>query len=399
MAYQTASKILAAIKRETTAGTAATASGASRMRIIDSEGLVLSRAIIQSQEKKSNALDADVRLGYKSVAGSFNAELSAGGATDMLLEAIMRSAWATATAVGFGTMTTVAVGTNELVAAAGSWHTQGVKTGDIFSLSGTSQSANNSRNIRALAVTTLTISVATGTYTVVAASATGTLTVLKKVITATTPTTYHHTVEQYDQDVDLSELFLGCQCIGARLSFRPGQMATVQYSFLGMDRTALAVGTSPWFSSPTLTTSLQLVADDSSIRYNGAAVATFTGLDIDFQITAQGQPVIGSLVTPAIFDNNLAVSGSITGLRSDFSNLTLYDAETEFAMSILLQEPTGSPPKCVSFYLPRVKLTSLSAPIGGGDGAKIESLGFKAMDKTAATCHDGGVACIQSSEA
>lgn len=399
MAYQTASKILAAIKRETTAGTAATATGATQLRIVGSDGLKLNRAIIQSQEKKSNALDADVRLGYKSVDGSFNAELSAGGATDILLEAVMRSTWATAVTVGFATMTTVAVGTSEVVAAGGSWITQGVRPGDIFTISGTSVSGNNNKNTRVTALTTLTISVATGTFSTMTAAATGTLTILKKVKTATTPTSYTHTIEQYDQDIDLSELFLGCMCIGVKLSFKPGEMATAQYTFLGMDRTALTTGTSPYFTSPTLTTSLQLVADDSTIRYNGAAVTTFTGMDVDFQITAKGEPVIGSLVTSAIFDNNLAVSGTVMGLRSDFSNLTLYDAETEFAMSVLLQEPTGAPAKCLSFYFPRVKLTSLSAPIGGGDGAKIETLGFKAMDKTASSGHDGGVACIQSSEA
>jgi hypothetical protein len=390
MAYQTASRVLVALKRETTAGTAATASGATRVRIIDSPGLVLNRAQIQSNEKTSTALKPMMRLGYKTVEGSLNGELSVGGATDILLEA--------AVAVGFATLTTVAVGTNALVAAAGSWYTQGVKIGDVFKLTGTSQSANH-KNARVIALTTLTLSVADGTYSVVAASATGTLTILKKVINGATPTSYTHTVEQYDQDIDLTELFKGCMCVGARMSFRPGQMATVQYTFLGMDRELLASGASPYFSSPTLTTSLQLVADDSAIRYNSAAVATFTGFDLDFQITAQGVPVIGSLVTPAIFDNDLMVSGSVTGLRSDFSNLTLYDAETEFDLSILLQEPTGSPPEALSFYLPRVKIAQAGAPLGGGDGAKQETLSISAGPKTAATGIDGTVASIQSSAA
>jgi hypothetical protein len=398
MAYQTASRVLVAIKRETTAGTAATASGATRVRIIDSPGLVLNRAQIQSNEKTSTALKPMMRLGYKTVEGSLNGELSVGGATDILLEAVMRSTMTAAVAVGFATLTTVAVGTNALVAAAGDWRSQNVKIGDVFKLTGTSQSANH-KNARVIALTSLTLSVADGTYSVVAASATGTLTILKKVINGATPTSYTHTVEQYDQDIDLTELFKGCMCVGARMSFRPGQMATVQYTFLGMDRELLASGASPYFSSPTLTTSLQLVADDSSIRYNSAAVATFTGFDLDFQITAQGVPVIGSLVTPAIFDNDLMVSGSVTGLRSDFSNLTLYDAETEFDLSILLQEPTGSPPEALSFYLPRVKIAQAGAPLGGGDGAKVETLSIAAGPKTAATGIDGTVASIQSSAA
>jgi hypothetical protein len=399
LAYQTSSRVLAAIRRETTAGTAATVTGASQIRLIGSPGLKLNRARIESNEKRTDALKQMPRLGYKSVDGSFNSELSAGGHHDLLLEAVQRNAASTATSIGFATLTTVAVGTNQVVAAAGDWVAQGIRVGDIFTLSGTSVSGNHAVNARVVAVTSLTISVPPATFTTLAASATGTLTRAKKMINGTTPTSFTHSIEQYDQDIDVSELFLGCMCVGVNLSFRPGQMATAQYTFLGMDRTALATGTSPYFTSPTLTTSLQLVADDSSIRYNGAQVATFTGFDLNFQITAAGEPVIGSLVTPAIFDNDMMASGSITGLRSDFSNLTLFDAETEFDVSILLEEPTGSPPAFLSVFLPRVKLAGIDAPIGGGDGAKIETLEIVTGPKTAATGYDGTVAAFHSSAA
>ena len=48
---------------------------------------------------------------------------------------------------------------------------------------------------------------------------------------------------------------------------------------------------------------LGLIADDSVIRFNGSAVSNFTGFDLDFQITANGQPLIGNTVSPDIFDN------------------------------------------------------------------------------------------------
>ncbi len=57
-----------------------------------------------------------------------------------------------------------------------------------------------------------------------------------------------------------------------------------------------------------------MIADDSTIHYNGSQVATFTGFDVDFTISAKGEPVIGSLTTPAIFDNDLDVKVTITGL-------------------------------------------------------------------------------------
>lgn len=398
--FQTAARTLVALHSETAINVQSTATGATQLRYIGSTGLNLKRAQVQAQEKLATGLKQMGRSGYKTVDGSYDAEISVGGATDILIEAVMRSTWVTSYAVGFGTMTTVAVGTNELVAAAGSWITEGVRVGDIFTLSGTSVSGDNGTNNIVTAVSTLTISTVTGAFTTIAATATGTVTVLKKVVSPTgTPTRRSFTIEQNDTDIDLSELFTGCRAVGVKFSFQPGQMAKATYSFIGVDRTALATGTSPYFTSPTLTTSLGLIADDSTIRYNGAPVASFTGFDLDFQITAAGVPVIGSLTTPDIFDNDLAVSGTITGLRSDFSNLTLYDAETEFEVQIKLQEPTGSPPACLSIYVPRAKISGLSAPVGGGDGAKIETLTLMVGPKTADSTHDYGVASFSSSGA
>ncbi len=400
MTFQTASRILVALHRETAINVQATATGAVQMRLIGGSGSNLKRANVQSVEKLTTGLTSMARNGYKSVDGSYDAEMSVGGALDMVVEAVNRSTWATSTSVGFGTLTTIAIGTNTLTAAAGSFLTQGVRVGDIFQLSGTTVSGNNNTNHIVVSVATLTLVTTTLAFTTLAATATGTLTILKKLVSPTgVPTRYSHTIEQYDQDIDLSELFTGCRAIGLKLSFQPGQMAKATYSFLGVDRTALATGTSPYFTSPSLTTSLGLLADDSTIRMNGAPVASFTGFDLNFQITAAGVPVIGSLTTPDIFDNNLAVSGTITGLRQDFSNLTLFDAETEFEISILLQEPSGAPPNAFSIYIPRAKIGALSAPVGGGDGAKVETLEIRVGPKTADSSHDYGVATFCSSGA
>jgi hypothetical protein len=393
MAYQTGANVLIAIKRETTTGTAATAASAAVVRYIDSPGLGLRRGTIRSGEKRADANQAMGRLGNKSVEGTINAEATVGGATDILLEALMRSTWATTVVVGFATMTTVAIGTNTVTAAGGDWvGGQGLRVGDIFTLSGTTVAGNNNLRTPIVSISSTVITVPTGTFTTLAATATGTLTRLRKLVNGATPTRYSHTIEQYDRDIDLSELFLGCRLTGVRLSLRPNQPVQLAYSFLGMDRTVLTTGTSPWFSSPSETTGLALVADDSSIYKDGVAVATFTGLDLDFQIAARGEPVIGSLVTPDIFDNDLGVTGSITGLRSDFANLTAYDAETEFAIQVVLKEPGTDPDPCLGLFLPRVKISDLSAPVGGGDGAKIETLQLMIGPKVAATGYDGTVA-------
>lgn len=402
MAIQRNSNVLVAAHIETAINVQATATGATQVRILgDSAGLEYKRAPIMSNEKNVSGLKTMPRLGYESVEGSYNTEATVGGHTDLFLAGLLRATWATATAADFATMT-VAFTTNALTATAGSWITAGVRVGDIFVVSGTSVAGNNNLNVRALSVTTLTIVVPAATYTTLAATVTGTLTILKKLETGTTPVRQSFTIEEYDGDIDLTQLYTGCRIVGGRMSFKPGSPVTIQYTLMGADRQALASGASPYFTSPSLTTGLSLVTEDSALRYNGAVAATFTGFDLDFTIAAAGQPVIGSTTTPDIFDGDMTVSGTVTGLISDFSDLTLFDAETEFDLSIKLEEPNTGPPKnCLAFFLPRGKIMSRSAPVGGGegDGAKIQTLGLAFAAKVAATGVDGSICNVHSSAA
>ena len=401
MTYQSAANVLVALKAESTTGVAVSVvTGAAQLRINDSPGLKLNRAVVQSEEKRADGLKTMGRLGFISTDGSFNSELSPGGATDILLEAVMRGTWATLTSIGFATMTSLTFGTNEVVANAGDWvGTEGIRVGDVFRLSN-AIAANTDKNFMVTAVSSLVITVATGLLTAdISATTTGTLSRLRKLINPATPTKRTFNIEQYDRDIDLSELFLGQKLVGLNLSCQPGQMVQATYTFIGMNRTALATGTSPFFTSPSLTTSLGMIADDSSIRFNGALVTDFTGFDLNFQISAAGVPVIGSNVSPDIFDNDMMVSGSITGLRQDFSAITLYDSETEFEVSILLEENEAAPKSCLGIFIPRAKFQSLSASVGGGDGAKIETRELMIGPKTAATGHDGTIVAFHSSEA
>ena len=396
--FQTAANVLVALKRETTTGVAATASGASRVRFNASPGLSLKRANVLSPEKRTDGLAAMPRLGGKSVDGTFTGDVTIGGANDILWEALMRTTWVTATTLAFASVTTVAIGTSTLTGGASTDFvgTNGFRVGDVFTLASTTVTADNNLNLPIIAVGSATISTLPAALATLSATATGTLTIMKRAITATTPTRYTHTIEQYDQDIDLSELFLGCRVVGGKLSVKPGAMATIEWTFMGLDRTILTTGTSPWFTSPTVTTGASVVSDACAVVYNGGVVATFTGFEVDFKITAKGEPVIGTLVSPDVFDNNLTVTGSISGVRSDFSNLTLFDAETEFGVNIMLQDTAGPPLGCLNIFLPRVKIGALSAPVGGQDGAKIEALTLDVGPKVAATGYDAGIAVISS---
>ena len=92
MATQAASNSAINIKREVTMGTAATGgAGGSRLRIIDSPGLEMTRTNIASEERRASLQAHMGRLGSKRVTGSYNLEINPGGAFDLLLESIHRN--------------------------------------------------------------------------------------------------------------------------------------------------------------------------------------------------------------------------------------------------------------------------------------------------------------------
>lgn len=377
MANQTGSNYLVAIGPELVAtGTPALVASGKQLRTIASPGLKLNRANIMSAERNDAMLRPMGRLGFKSVDGSYNSEWSVGGMQDDLLAALLRTSWGAAVTITYSniaTFTSLEITNTSTIVSVGTTSFVGVIfEGDIIYLTDMSNPLNNNINLRVLTVAANTLTVAGAPLTVQIADIACSLIRRKKLYTPTTPVRCSWSVEQYNEDIDLSELFIGCRLIGVKFSFKPGAHATVTWTFLGMDRTLLLVGTSPWFTTPPVTTGISVVADDSVIVAGGAVVANYTGMDLDFAIAAKGEPCIGSLISPDIFDNDLSVSGSITGLRSSFAELIKYDAETEFSLGMRLEEPIAAPKPVVSLWLPRVKIGGVDAPLGG-DGAMIET--------------------------
>lgn len=395
---QSNANIVVALRREATYGTVATStSTAYVVRLTPSDGLQYKRAQIRSDEMRDDAEEAMPRLGGKMTDGSYNLEWTVGGAMDVLLEALQRSTWSTATAVA---LTSAVFTTNAITQGSGDFvGTSGLRVGDIFTVTGTATAGNNNTRVPIVGIGSLTITVPLGTF--VTATSTGTLTRLKKLTTGTTPTNYGHSVEQVDEDIDGSEVHYGVRVVGGRISIQPGQPVRVTFNLMGLDRNVVTGASSPYFTNTTVTTGLMCVSDDSAILKDGVAVTTFTGLELDFTINAQGIAVIGSLPPADIITNKMTRSGTITALRQDMTALTAWDAETEFSLITIFKETSAAAPvPCGGLYLPRIKYGQVSAPVGGGDGAKTETrqllvgpqIAATGLDATAATFFSSGAA-------
>jgi hypothetical protein len=395
--YQTGRNVLVAFKAESAFNTPPSAGSAFRFRPNASSGLKLSRALIAPNEIRADGQTSMARLGSKSVGGSYVGDLSL-GTFDPLLEAVLRGTWVAAVAgtQATGGLTSVTTTANAVVASAGSWITAGFRVGDVVRFTNLSDAANNNKNLRVTGVTASNLSVAETLVINAVADSAFNFTIAKKLFQPATPVRRSFTFEEYDADVDLTEQVTGARISSVKISGQPDGMCLIEFGIVGADLIPLATGASPFFTSPTLTTSIALTLADATIRYGGADIATLTSFEVTFDLTAKTQPVIGSIVTPDIFENPAAVSGSVSGIRSDFTNLTRFTSETELELQVLMVEPESEPKDFISLWLPRIKLTGVDKGFGG-DGALIETLPFIVGPKENTTGYDSTMIAFATS--
>jgi hypothetical protein len=197
------------------------------------------------------------------------------------------------------------------------------------------------------------------------------------------PVARSFTIETHEQDIDVSERFTGCRITGMSFRMNPDEMAVVEFSVIGADMSVLSGASAPFFTSPTLGTSPGLVATLGAITEGGVARVDFTALDFSVELGGATQPVIGSLVTPDVFTNQMRIAGTLAALRSDAVRQQAFLAETEFGLAITLSEPSPSTAS-ITFTLPRVKYMDFDRSLGE-DNAMIARLPWVAAKPAGAS--------------
>jgi hypothetical protein len=400
MPSQTGKNLVVAFRVEATYNTAPGTGSAEQLRLFASPGMRLDRALIENGEIRSDGLTSMARLGSRQAPGSYSGPFAV-DAYDTILEAIMRSTWVAAAAVTFdngAALTSLTVNSASQVTFAGTTTpaAAGLRNGDVFRLTNMSTAANNSVNARVKSISGSVVNLHGTPLTTQAADNACTLTIQRKLKNGSTPTKRTFYVEEYNQDVDVSEVFGGAKWVGFKITGTPDGLATIDLQVLGASGNVLASGASPYYISPTQYTTDALVFVDATIAYNGTDIANATAFELSYMVAAKAEPVIGSTVTPDIFDNDAKLSGSISLIRQDLANVTLFLNETELELHVMLVENDSEPKDFVSLYVPRVKLTAADAPLGN-DGAMIETLPWTAGAKAAATGYDATLMTISTS--
>lgn len=389
---QTGKNIQVAFKVEATGNVAPGATGGEVLRLAPSPGLTLRKQSIRSNEIRGDGLTAIARHGSREVAGSYAGEMSV-SSWETVLAAVARATITAASAITQATasLASITFGTNTVTAtttSTGSGFLQaGIRVGDVFRVTGTG-GANDDFNGQVMAVATHTITVHDGAFTIDASAATAfSLTRGKKITNGTTPIRRTFYIDEYNQDIDLSEVFGGCRFTGFEVRGSPNGMAEITVGVLGMSATALATGTSPYFTAPTTYTTDPLVFADAIISLRGTKITVATAFSLSYQLTAQTLPVIGSDVTPDVFDNEARLTGTLSVLREDLANLSSFADEDEIELAVLLQESGDEPKGYMGLFVPKLKFMGVDAALGS-DGAMVETIEWEAGFKASVSGYD-----------
>lgn len=373
--YQTQSNAVVAYKAQSGLGTQATGSGGTVLRIAGGNGGRLSKAATESNEIRSDGMRSRGRHGTQKTSGDWSGQLSI-GSHEPIMEAVMRDTWSAADLTiteATGSLTSITTTTSTIVNGGGSWITAGLQVGDVIRLTNHSSTGNNGRNLRIAGLSTSTITVPE-TLTLNATPDTA-FTITrpgKKLYQSGTLVKRYFTIDEYDVDIDLSEVMTDFVWGGLRFQMQPNGLIMADPSGIGTGQFATqATGTSPLLTSPTSTTSVPLAVVDATIRVGTNDVVDLTGVDIQITIDPVAPDVFGSgaiKYAPDVFTGQMGITINFSCLRHDLQFMSDFVSETVYSMHILAVENEAEPKDFVSIFIPNFTL-------GGVDKSALNKAG------------------------
>jgi len=370
-------------KAESTYNTAPGASGAQSLRRVESS-LDITKDTYQSSELRTDYQISDFRHGTRRTAGSIKGELSPLTYADFLAAALRKDFVAGVSASNLS-ITVAGSGPYTLTRGAGSWLTDGFKSGDVVRLTaGSFNAANINKNLYVVAVTSatvLTVQPANGVALVAEgpiASATCAVTGKKSYTPTTGHTDKSFAVEHWFSDIAQSEVFSGCKVNSVGIALPPSGISTIEFGFMGKDVTTAAA---QYFTSPSAaSTSGVVAAVNGAVAVNGTRVALLTGLQINIAGGMTAEPVVGSNTFPDIFEGRVVVSGQFSAYFEDATLRDLFLNETEASIVAAFTTANTAAADFLSITLPRIKVGGASKD--DGEKGIVQTFPFQALLNT-----------------
>jgi len=314
-----------------------------------SRNINLEKNSVTSAERRTDRQIADMRHASIKVTGSVGYELCAQAHDDMLAAAI-RSAFASVTQIS-GVNMAAAATANTITRATGSFITDNIQAGMTILAAGFATGGNNGRHL-VINVTATVLTVASTLATDASASGV-TIDVVGKVAkVGTTLDTF--TFERRFTDVAKYQQFVGVAVNQMSFSIQPDQMVSGSIDLIGMgggeiSDTSLGSPVAAASNSP-------LVSFDGAIYADGEKRAVVTGLDFTINNNRSVVPVVGSIISPDVFEGQAVITGTVTAFFADVTEYNLFRNETDSQMGIKLNDINGT--DFLSFMFPRLKFSA-----------------------------------------
>ena len=193
-------------------------------------------------------------------------------------------------------------------------------------------------------------------------------------------------IEDAATDITQFRLFTGMSVSSLAVSIRPNQMVTGTFSMVGKDMSISGTSvdgtkTASSGNAPFDAYSGALSIGDAGGSLTAAAIVT----GIDFTINNALAPtfVVGSASTPQLEYGMATVEGTITAYFENANLINRFLNETETALQVVVDDPTGS--SDYTWLFPRVKINGADVPVDNPT-SRIITLPFVALyDSTEAT--------------
>jgi Phage tail tube protein len=378
--YQSNSSAYCAYHVQSGLGTQYTSTGSKIFRQTGGAGLKPTRAQTASGEIRQDGMSSRGRLGTQKVTGAWSGEASIGSFED-IAEAVMRDTWAATLTLTQTQFTSLTTGANTIILASGNPITLGLRVGDVIRLTGLNATGNNSKNLRITALSATTITVAE-TLTVDAVADTScTITRPKKLtqFSAGSLVKRYFTVEDYDVDLDQSEVATDFVWGSMKFSMAANGLLTLDVGGTGTGKyDALATGSSPLMASPTTPTGIPLSVVDATIRVNGVDVVDLTAFDLSLDTKPTAPDTFGSgaqKYSPDVFCGEMEIGMNLTALRKDLQYLTDFLAETVYSLHVLAVDNEAEPKDFFSIYLGNFTIGDVSkSALSKAGGARTHTI-------------------------
>lgn len=171
----------------------------------------------------------------------------------------------------------------------------------------------------------------------------------------------YFTIEDAANDIGQFRLFTGMSASAMNVSIAPNQMVTATFDMVGKGM-AQAQTTGSTGGSPTAaTTNAPFDSYSGSISDGGSSIAIVTSIDFSINNSFAPTFVVGADVAQSLEYGRAVVEGTMTVYYEDETLINKFLNETESAIEVSVNDPTGS--NSYTFLFPRVKYNGASVPV------------------------------------